>query len=217
MHALSENTGLSDKAATTSLKDAWTEHNTRLCKQWEREAGDRRAEAEAVAQGERKERERLQQQPQQQPPAQQPEADKERQDREKKMKSKLRAFNPDLLVASVLAPRPSSYALNKLANFEYCELWYFTQEGCDDAQRTHCTEADDSFGMSKIGELVTLRLVASVQASKCALQDNNITWEQSHYTHHSFIRYMLKAGWPDKHADAHAHSLTPENAAINRF
>ncbi|KAF8156946.1 hypothetical protein B0H34DRAFT_630605, partial [Crassisporium funariophilum] len=115
--------------------------------------------------------------PQQQPPAQQPEADKERPDREKKMKSKLRAFNPDLSMASVLAPRPSSYALNKLANFKYCELY-------------------------EIGELVTLRPVASVQASKRALQDNNITWEQFHYAHRSFVQYMLKAGWPAKHTQA---------------
>ncbi|KAF8151701.1 hypothetical protein B0H34DRAFT_728648 [Crassisporium funariophilum] len=202
MRALLRNTGLSDEAATTSLKDAWTEHNTRLREQWEREAGDRRAEAEAAAQREHEEREGPQQQPRQQPPAQLPEVDEERPDKEKKMKSKLRAFNPDLSVASVLAPRPSSYALNKLANFEYCELWYFTQEGCDDAQRTHRTEADDSFGMSKIGELVTLRPVASVQASKRALQDNNITWEQFHYAHRSFVRYVLKAGWPDEHAQA---------------
>ncbi|KAF8149509.1 hypothetical protein B0H34DRAFT_189792 [Crassisporium funariophilum] len=198
MRALLRNNGLTEEAAITSLKDAWTEHNRQLRERWDREAEDRQAEAEATARRELAERERQQQEP----PVQQQEVDEERPDREKKMRSKLKAFNPEVSVANVLAPRPSSYALNKLSNFEYCELWYFTQEGCEEAQRTHRTEADDSFGMSKIGELVTLRPVASVQASKRALQDNNLSWEQFHYAHRSFVKYVIKTGWPDEHTQA---------------
>ncbi|GLB43099.1 hypothetical protein LshimejAT787_1205480 [Lyophyllum shimeji] len=180
MRALLRGTGLTKEDAVTSLKDAWTEHNRQLRERWDREAEDRQAGADGAPQGEPADGKQQQQQLEE-PPAQQQEADEERPEKEKKTKSKLRAFDPDLSVASVLAPRPSSYALNKLANFEYCELWYFTQEGCEDAQRTHRTEADDSFGMSKIGELVTFRPVASVQASKRALQDESLTWEQFHY------------------------------------
>ncbi|KAF8063142.1 hypothetical protein FPV67DRAFT_1505242 [Lyophyllum atratum] len=199
MRALLRNTGMTDEAAVVTLRDAWTAHNTQLRECWDREAEDRAAEA--AARGEQHQQQQQQQQGGQ--PGQQEEPEEERPaEREKKMRSKLRALEPELAVGGVLSPRPSSYALNKLANFEYCELWYFTQEGCEDAQRTHRTEADDSFGMSRVGELVTLRPVASVQASKRALQDNNLTWEQFHYAHRSFIKFLLKAGWPDEHVQA---------------
>ncbi|GLB44038.1 hypothetical protein LshimejAT787_1502220 [Lyophyllum shimeji] len=198
MRALLQGTGLTEEEAVASLKDAWTEHNRQLRERWDREAEDRQAGADGAPQGQPAEGE----QQLGELPAREQEADEERPEKEKKMKSKLRAFNPDLSVASVLAPRPSSYALNKLANFEYCELWYFTQEGCEDAQRTHRTEADDSFGMSKMGELVTFRPVASVQASKRALQDESLTWEQFHYAHRSFVKHVLKSGWPDEHTQA---------------
>ncbi|GLB40120.1 hypothetical protein LshimejAT787_0706300 [Lyophyllum shimeji] len=201
MRALLQGTGLTEEEAVTSLKDAWTEHNRQLRERWDREAEDRQAGADGAPQGQPAEGEQQQLQPEELPALQQ-EVDEERPEREKKTKAKLRAFNPDLSVASVLAPRPSSYALNKLANFEYCELWYFTQEGCEDAQRTHRTEADDSFGMSKMGELVTFRPVASVQASKRALQDESLTWEQFHYAHRSFVKHVLKSGWPDEHTQA---------------
>ncbi|KAF5373263.1 hypothetical protein D9615_007475 [Tricholomella constricta] len=204
MRELMRNTGLTDEQAIDALREAWTTRNDQLRERWAHEAEARRARAEAEAQ---QPQDQVQQPPPPPPANIQPEgeeigAGEERTDRERRGKPKLRSFDPNLSVASVLVPRPSSYALNKLANFEYCELWYFTQEGCEDAQRSQRAEADDAFGMARVGEMVMLRPVASVQASKRVVQDADLTWEQFHYAQRSFVNYVLKADWPEEHAQA---------------
>ncbi|KAF5384248.1 hypothetical protein D9615_003417 [Tricholomella constricta] len=232
MRELLRNTGLTNQAAIDALRDAWVTRNNQLRDRWTQEAEARQALADAAALQEQEQPPQPPQpqpqpappqphpQPQHQPPQHQPDpqpphddqgeegpqrelgADEDRPDRERRAKLKLRSFDPNLSVASVIVPRPSSYALNKLANFEYCELWYFTQEGCEDAQRSQRPEADDAFGMARIGEMVMLRPVASVQASKRAIPDADLSWEQFHYAQRSFVDYVLKAGWPEEHAQA---------------
>ncbi|KAG6812363.1 hypothetical protein H0H87_009830, partial [Tephrocybe sp. NHM501043] len=206
MRALMRATGMTDKEAVTSLQMAWVMQNNAERERWEQEA---EARAAAEAQEEQRRREEEQQQQVQPEPHPRPEAtqtaptiDKEGAEQSRKARSKLRAFNPNVQVGNALAPHLSSYAINKLANFEYCELWYFSMEGCEDALRTQRTEADDSFGMTRIGELVTLRPVASVQASKRVIQDEDLTWEQFHYAHRCFIQHIMKSKWPDEHAQA---------------
>ncbi|KAF5380198.1 hypothetical protein D9615_006169 [Tricholomella constricta] len=214
MRELLRNTGITNQQAIDSLRNAWVTRNDQLRDRWAQEADARQALADAAAM-----QQQGGQQPQQQAPppprdpprpddGQEEEEQQEepgtdgRPDREKRARPKLQSFDPNLPVASVIVPRPSSYALNKLANYEYCELWYFTQEGCEDAQRAQRSEADDAFGMAKIGEMVTLRPVASVQASKRAIQDADLSWEQLYYAQRSFVDYILKAGWPEEHAQA---------------
>ncbi|KAG6904652.1 hypothetical protein DXG01_008349 [Tephrocybe rancida] len=168
-----------ERITITSLQEAWTTHNNAERDHCEQETEARNAPA---AQGDQGREGRQQQQQQQQPPpepqqerAEPQPADEELTERKCKARLKLRVFNPQMRVGNTLAPRPSSYAINKLSNFEYCELWYFSMEGCEDALRTQQTEADDSLGISKTGELVTLRPVASVQASKQAIQDEELS------------------------------------------
>ncbi|KAG5644823.1 hypothetical protein H0H81_009346, partial [Sphagnurus paluster] len=108
----------------------------------------------------------------------------------------------DMAVEDFLEARPSSYALTKIGNGEYVELWYFSPEGCADAQRSTRTDADDTYGISRMGEMVTLRSVASVQASKRVVQDADITWDQFSFGYKSFIKYISRAGWPVTHVQA---------------
>ncbi|KAF5377919.1 hypothetical protein D9615_006696 [Tricholomella constricta] len=222
MRLLMRNTGLTDEQAVDALREAWMTRNDQLRDRWTQEADARAAAAEAAAQLQQQQEEEelmreqearrqqllLQQQNQQVqplPPDQQEEGEAPQEpveDEQRRTKLKLRSFDPNLSVASVIVPRPSSYAINKLANFDYCELWYFTQEGCEDAQRSQRSEADDAFGMAKMGEMVMLRPVASVQASKRVVQDADLTWEQFHYAQRSFVEHVLKAGWPEDHAQS---------------
>ncbi|KAF5384799.1 hypothetical protein D9615_000945 [Tricholomella constricta] len=219
MRLLMRNTGLTNEQAVDALREAWVTRNDQLRNRWDQEADARTAAAEAAErarqqqeeeerrqQEEEERRQQLAQQQQIQPPAPEQEMDELQRDpageEQRRAKLKLRSFDPNLSVASVIVPRPSSYAINKLANFDYCELWYFTQEGCQDAQRSQRSEADDAFGMAKMGEMVMLRPVASVQASKRVVQDADLTWEQFHYAQRSFVEYVLKAGWPEDHAQS---------------
>ncbi|KAG6904885.1 hypothetical protein DXG01_006458, partial [Tephrocybe rancida] len=188
--ALMRATGMTDKEAVTSLQEAWTTHNDAEQDHWEQET---EAWNSAAAQGDQGREGRQQQQQHQQPPpepqqqqAEPQPADEELTECEHKARLKLRVFNPQMRVGNTLAPRPSSYAINKLSNFEYCELWYFSMEGCEDALR----------------ELVTLRPVASVQASKRVIQDEELSWEQFHYAHRGFIQQIIESGWPEEHTQA---------------
>ncbi|KAG6824810.1 hypothetical protein H0H87_010956 [Tephrocybe sp. NHM501043] len=193
MRALMRATRMTDEEAVTSLQTAWVMQNDVEQERWEQEA-----EARAAAEAQEEQRRREEEQQQQTAPT----IDEEGAEQSRKARSKLRAFNPNVRVGNALAPRPLSYAINKLANFEYCKLWYFSMEGCEDALRTQQTEANDSFGMTRIGELVTLHPVASVQVSKCVIQDKDLTWEQFHYAHRCFIQHIMKSKWPDEHAQA---------------
>jgi hypothetical protein len=66
-----------------------------------------------------------------------------------KKRPKIIDFDVNSLVGSYITPHPSTYAINKLKIFNYIELFYFTCEGCLNAQSNLCTEADDTYGLSK--------------------------------------------------------------------
>ncbi|KAF8172744.1 hypothetical protein BJ912DRAFT_886588 [Pholiota molesta] len=204
MRALMRNNGSTNEQAIEALTQAWTLQNEELRERWAQQVEQDQQEAEAqaaqaAAQGNGEQGNEPPADPVQ---AVEPELANENLEKDKKAKMKLRSFNPQRSVASVLAPRPSTYAINKVANFEYVELWYFTKEGCKEAQSTQRTETDDSFGMSRVGDLVAFRPVASVQASKRALQDADLSWEQFHYANRSFLKNIDSAGWPPEHVQA---------------
>ncbi|KAF8172734.1 hypothetical protein BJ912DRAFT_1079837 [Pholiota molesta] len=201
MRALMRNNELTNEQAIEALTQAWTLQNQELRERWAHqvEQDQQEAEAQAAAQGNEEQANVPHADPAQ---VAEPELANDNQEKDKKSKTKLRSFNPQRSVASVLAPRPSTYAVNKIANFEYVELWYFTREGCKEAQSTQRTETDDSLGMSRVGDLVAFRPVASVQASKRALQDADLTWEQFHYANRSFLKHIDSAGWPPEHVQA---------------
>ena len=82
-----------------------------------------------------------------------------------KKKPKLQpGFDKNKIVSNFITPRPAAFALNKLENFEFVELWYFTDEGCLDASDTHRTVADEAFGLSKVDGFVALKPVASFRS-----------------------------------------------------
>ena len=60
-------------------------------------------------------------------------------------------FDENTMVNNFIGPQPSAYALHHLADFEYAELWYFTQEGCADAMHQR-TQNEDSFGLTKVDD-----------------------------------------------------------------
>jgi hypothetical protein len=57
------------------------------------------------------------------------EEQEERREAEKK-KPKINDFNSETPVADIIIPRPSQYAIQKIKNIEYMELWYFSPDGC---------------------------------------------------------------------------------------
>jgi len=122
-----------------------------------------------------------------------------------KKKPKINDFDVELSSADVIIPRPSAYALNKLRNFDWVELYYFTPEGCDAALEERAGErstSNDAFSLSEIDGLVALKPLAACKASKSVVNDKDLTWRQMTMGKNSMIHYMNKLGWPEKHIDA---------------
>ncbi|KAF8873569.1 hypothetical protein BD779DRAFT_1451713, partial [Infundibulicybe gibba] len=104
----------------------------------------------------------------------------------------------DIIVASNLQPRPSGFAITKLENFEYIDLWYFTRAGCMEAAAQ--ARATDNEGLSLTGgqnnERLGLRSTSTATASKNAIQDEALPWNEFTQARYAYLDYLPKAGWP---------------------
>lgn len=151
LRTLLVNAGATEEDALTQITNAWQQEN-----EARRAAWDHQVEEDQLAQEETDRLAREQEQDEQ---------EAARREREKK-KSKMNDFDTNRSVGGFITPRPSTFATNKLENFDYIELFYFTREGCLDAMSSQRTEADDTFGLSKMGDLVSLRSISALRASK---------------------------------------------------
>ncbi|KAH7917392.1 hypothetical protein BV22DRAFT_1026403, partial [Leucogyrophana mollusca] len=180
--------------AAEQLRDAWTlEHNARLADWATQEAQDAADAAEAEQQRQEHDAERRRQE--------ELEAENERREEEKK-KPKMKGFNASKSVGDAILARPSQFAIQKLRAFEYCPLWYFTPEGCKDATEFAKSVDDDSYGFTKVEQILTLKSVASSRASKNAVQDKDLTWRQFDLGNDGLLNHACKAGWRPEHLQA---------------
>ena len=145
--------------------------------------------------------------------------DEERKEQEKK-KPKIGDFDEGRMVSDHVIPRPSQFAIGKLKSFNFVELWYFTDEGCHEAQDSSRAQSDDAYGLTKIDDLVALKPVASFKASRNVIQDADLTWRQMNIAKNNMLRYMDLCGWPPRHSQSFAHfyfnlELDPMHARPN--
>ncbi|KAF8155873.1 hypothetical protein B0H34DRAFT_783573 [Crassisporium funariophilum] len=127
-------------------------------------------------------------------------AEVERKEQEKK-KPKINDFDENKEVDSFITPRPSAFAMNKLKNYEYVELSYFTPEGCAAALEESKATADDAFGLTKVDGFMALRPVSSFKPLKTVIKDKDLTWRQMVMGKNSMLHHMVKLGWPEKHVN----------------
>jgi mannosyltransferase OCH1-like enzyme len=111
--------------ATDRLAVAWEDEHNQRVEAWnaEREADALEAERAQLELRQREEEHRR---------LEEAEVERERKDTEKK-KPKINDFDEDRPPPSVMLPRPSQYAIQKLITFDFVELWYFSLEGCAEA------------------------------------------------------------------------------------
>ena len=129
------------------------------------------------------------------------EADDALRDLEKK-RPKMHSFNPMKSIGADILPHPSPYALERVKKFEYIELWYFSPEGCRDALSQR-TSTEDSFGFTKSdADFMLLKPVASVRASRKAIPDEEISWDQMEIGATLLLRHMRLHRWPELATDA---------------
>jgi hypothetical protein len=112
------------------------------------------------------------------------------------------SFDPDKAMPNKLLARPGKYALKRLAEFKYVELWYFTADGCADAKANH-SNADDTYSLAQVGGQVSIRSANASNASKKAVRDEDLTWAEMTKAKNLFLNYIQKL-WPQEHANSHA-------------
>ncbi|KAG1728859.1 uncharacterized protein EDB91DRAFT_1253287 [Suillus paluster] len=130
---------------------------------------------------------------------QEAEVQKEHAEAEKK-KPKMNGFKEASTVGDFLAPCPSQYAVQKLTNFEYIELWYFSPDGCKEALKTSKSVADD-YGLTKVDDQLTIRPASAFKASKAALADHELPFSVFLRAKNMFLVQISQAKWPQTHVD----------------
>ena len=107
-------------------------------------------------------------------------------------------FDLDAPIASRIPHNPSEYAVGKVENLKYVELWYFTTEGCQEAGKATPLVADKTFGLLKMNSGIALQPLKATKASKNAMVDEYLSWEQIMTARHTMINTASHIGWNKK-------------------
>ncbi|KAJ7734422.1 hypothetical protein B0H16DRAFT_1327555 [Mycena metata] len=179
-----------EDAAAAVLAEAWHTDRDLRKEAWDEQVqDDAEREAEAV------------QQRADEAAAEKAEAEAER----AKKRPKLPAFDAKATVPNVLQPRPSNFAKHKVAAFEYVDLWYFTVEGCRDADSIRSgSAADEAFGLTQSDNLLELKPMSSYKAAKRVVRDEDLTWSQVAIAATGLLQEMEAAQWPKDYLTAFA-------------
>jgi len=113
-----------------------------------------------------------------------------------KKKAHFPEFNPDSVITDRIPHPPSQFAVGKIEAQEYVELWYFTIEGCKEANKTTPTTADDTFGFLNTDTGLALQPIKASKASRNVISDEQLTWEQIMTARHNLIDTLTQADWP---------------------
>ena len=124
--------------------------------------------------------------------------DQAKQAQEKKIPT-IGDFEEDAPPPNIITCRPSQYALQRIAAYEYIEMWYFTRDGCFEAMKQAHSQADDAFGLLSTNKVLILRPVVLVKASKNAKADHELPLTDILQARTSYLEHIKEAGWPNKH------------------
>jgi hypothetical protein len=182
---------LDQESATEQLAEAHQRDRAHRLVAWQEQVkDDERVDAEARA--------TLLEQEEQAQAAQQAIEEAEKREKDKK-KTKMSGFNPNTMVRDNLLPRPSQFAIQKLKNFEYVELWYLSPEGCAFTSNENKSTASGAYTFAEDGAFLSLKSTASCRPSSKALHDRDLTWRQFDLAKNNFLLHIAKLGWPEEH------------------
>jgi hypothetical protein len=104
---------------------------------------------------------------------------------------------PDRPMPAVTPILPSEYAVKKLEKGLYVELWYYTNDGLDDAARSHSAIGDDAMSLLHGADgSISWVSAAAVRESKKMLDDKDISWDNFTQAVPRMMVAMTNAGWP---------------------
>ncbi|KIK77997.1 hypothetical protein PAXRUDRAFT_86011, partial [Paxillus rubicundulus Ve08.2h10] len=129
------------------------------------------------------------------------EAEREQAEVEKK-KPKMNDFDNEVEVRNVIIPHPSQYVVLKLKFLEFIELWCFSPEGCRDVAKSSSSTMEDTFGISKVDDILTMHPIAALKQSCNVVNNCDLPILDFFQAKNSFLVHVKYAGWPKKHINA---------------
>lgn len=142
-------------------------------------------------------------------------------------KPKLGAFTATASIKDEITLKPSTFAINKLRDMKYIELYCFSPAGCRDHTNQRLSTAEEAYGFTygisqdgSTGSALTLKLVSALAHPGKIVPDENLTWEQIRDAKACYLSHVIEAGWDRSHVDAlvsffinldsHPYNNTPE-------
>ena len=107
-------------------------------------------------------------------------------------------FNLDTPIDNQVPHTLSKYAVGRMEDIEYVELWYFTTEVCREASKATPSVADSTFGILATRSGLVLQPIKASKASCNAIVDQFLSWEQIMMAHHTMISVANRVGWAQK-------------------
>ena len=146
---------------------------------------------------------------------------------ETRRKPKLGAFSATVSISDEIPLKPSTFAINKLKDMKYIELYCFSPAGCCDHTGQRLSTADEAFGFTyglspdgSSSNALTLKPVSALAHPGKIVPDENLTWEQIWDAKDCYLSHVIEAGWDKTHVDAlvsffinldsHPYNDTPE-------
>ena len=142
-------------------------------------------------------------------------------------KPKLGAFAATASIGNEISLKPSTFAINKLREMKYIELYCFSPAGCRDHANQRLSTADEAFGFTygisadgSASNSLTLKPVSALAHPRKITPDEDLTWEQVRDAKACYLSHVMEAGWDRTHVDAlvsffinldnHSYNDTPE-------
>ena len=110
------------------------------------------------------------------------------------------AVGPDAIIPSKVPLTPLKWAVDRLKARKYVQLWYFTAEGIQDAQKSPPIIADETLGINQTDAGFTLHHVKSTKPSHNVVEDENLSWDQIMIARHNLA--VAIDSWPKKLRDS---------------
>ncbi|KAF8880732.1 hypothetical protein BD779DRAFT_1547673 [Infundibulicybe gibba] len=187
--------------AAQELANAWSEDNAERCEAYaaqqdalERERLDLELQARDA------QRQESQQPPRNHTPPPQPPCQPEPEDQPAPTQRKRVApptVRRDRMISSTLPSRPSQFAINKVQNYEYVDLWYFTPDGYAEAARQAKATDNEGFTLAGGESGEHLGLKAMTTASN-AILDEVLPWNVFTDTRQEYLDFLASVEWPER-------------------
>lgn len=121
---------------------------------------------------------------------------------QEKKKLTIGDFEEDAPPPNVITCCLWQYVLQKIATYEYVELWCFTKDRCFEATKQVHSQADNGFSLLSTNKVLTLCLAVSIKASKYAKADHKLTRTKILQVQTLYLQHLKKANWLEKHISA---------------